>query len=339
MANETNDGGSDDFDPTEMSEDVAEEAKEDRGEPLGRPGDYDDDPGDPMDDEAPATPAPKAPARTYKVKANGREIDVNATSVDTIAKATGVAPQDLLRGTQMFKAGQERLREAAAKEKEAHLIKRALIEGSTGSLSRETRRALKDAGIREEDLHNFSIKQVNELMEIDRLQRENPAELERRKTAAELEIIKGEKEQTEAEVHQARAEEKLGQEIKSVLDANKLPKDPYFVKRLASHMLDHLERGGDADDLNVADFVPLVLDEVALEHTSFLSRLSGEELISRYPGMAEKVRKAYASKVRRDGPPARQPEEREPAEKRAAPPQGRQRMSANEVLRRFRQGG
>jgi hypothetical protein len=101
-------------------------------------------------------------------------------------------------------------------------------------------------------------------------------------------------------------------------------------------MLDHLERGGEAEDLKVADFVPLVLEEMNTEHATFLGRLSGEELLARFPGMAEKVRKAYASKVRRQGPPDRQPSGDHLEVSRSAPK--RQRMSANDVLRHFRSG-
>lgn len=329
-----------DFDPSEMSEEVAEEAhkqvsKEGRGEPLGRPEEYDDeDPGDPMDEK----PEPRPPARTYKAKANGRDIEVPAEALDSLASAFGVAPEDLLRGPQMLKAGQQRLREAAEKEKSAQIIGRAIREGATGELTKDTRRALKEAGIHDEDLHNFAIKRVNELMEIERLQRENPAELERRKTAAELEELQSRKQQEEQSILQSRAEERLSREISAVLETNKLPKDPYYVRRLAAHMNEQLERGADADDLHAADFVPLVLEEIQTEHGKFIEGLPGEELIARYPKMAEKVRKAFAAKVRRDGPPSRQPEGSGDREVERAPKQ-RVRASTSEVLRRWRENG
>ncbi len=333
------------IDPNELSVEVATEAmreevargvKLDPGErPLDEPYPDDEDPGDPMDEKP--EPPPPPPPRTYKVKENGKERDVSAAEIDAAAKALGIEPESVLRGAQMLRAGQERLREAAAKEKEASIIKRAMIEGASGNLSKETRRALQAAGVREEEIYNFAIKQVNELMEIDRLKRENPAELERRQSQAALEEVEAERQKALMEVHETRAVEKLNQEIKTALDTAKLPRDPRYVRLLAGHMLEHMERGGEADDLKVEDFIPLVLKEVESDHQEFLGRLSGEDLIARFPGMAEKVRKAYAKRVRTQGPPERQPSSD------GAPParserRQHERMSATEVLRRFRAG-
>jgi hypothetical protein len=219
-----NDAAHGDFDPNEMSEEVAEQAKrearDERDTPLDEPYD-DEDAGDPMREVKERPPPP--PPKTYKAKANGKDFEVPAEHVDALAEKLGIAPEDLLRGTQMLRAGQDRLREAAEKEKQAQTIQRAIREGSTGQLSRDTRRALKDAGIKEEEIYGFALKQVQELMEIERLEKENPDELERRRTQARLEELKEQEQRTEQQIYQARAEEKLSQEIKSVLEGNKLP--------------------------------------------------------------------------------------------------------------------
>jgi hypothetical protein len=358
----TTDAGGDDFDPSDLSEEVAEEAQREEKKPAPQhtqPQDDDDDDTErrrekraeakaapkreekretKAEDEAAAPKKeakPKEAPRVYKAKVRGKETDVPAEHVEALAALFDMDPQDLLRGPQVFKAGQEKLRSAAEKEKQAEIIKK--------TLSTDTRKALKEAGLTDEAIYNFAISTVNELMETERLQKENPAEMERRKIQAELDAVKAEKakiaeerEEEEQAKYQAKAEEKLGQEIRSVLDSGKLPKDPYVVKRLASHMLDHLEKGGDAEDLSASDFVPLVLEEMHAEHATFIGKLSGEDIIARFPETAEKVRKAYAARVGRRAPPERQPDaEREERPERTGP---KVRRTTSDVLAAFKAG-
>lgn len=351
--------GSDDFDPSEMSEEVAEDAQKEEKERKAKPdaadaADADDDDTEQRrekrataktekrepkreakPEEKPEPKKDEKPApRVYKAKVRGRETDVPAEHVEALAKLFDMDPADLLRGPQVFKAGQESLRTAAEKEKQAELIKK--------TLTTDTRKALREAGLSDGQIAEFAIKAVTDLMETEWLQKENPSELERRKLEARLEEAEAkekaaaeEREAKEAEAYQVKAEEKLSAEIRAVLESGKLPKDPYVVKRLASLMLDHLEKGGDAEDLTAADFVPLVLDEMNAEHATFLGKLSGEDIIARFPETAEKVRKAYAARVVRRDPPARQPEVVEREERPNGP---RRRMTASDVLNKFRRG-
>lgn len=282
-----------------------------------------------------AKPEPKKDEkpRTYTLKANGRETAVPAEAIEAAANAMGVDPAMLLRGAQMFRAGQESKREAAELAKQAQAMQ--------AKLKADPREALKEM-LGPDGIAKLSIEVVREMMEEEELQRTNPQEIERRRAAAEVAKLKAEaeeltkgKQSEEAKAYQARAEEALGKEIQGAIASGNLPKDPYAVKRLASLMMDAMDNGTDADDLSVADFIPLVSDAMQAEHVALFDKLTGEDLIERFPKMAEKVRSAYVKKAKGGRPAApvrREPAERQP-EPRRAPPVGRGIHSALDAFR------
>lgn len=259
-----------------------------------------------------------APTKTYRVKVAGKEEDVPADALEAAARALKVDPEMLARGAQMFRAGQEKAREAAALEKKARELEAKL---------KQDPRALLREMLGAEGLSKLSVDVIRELMEEEELQRSNPQEIERRRAQAELDKVKAEREQIakekeaqEAQEFAAKEGDRIGSEIKAALDAAKIPKSPFYVKRIAALMMDALDAGADAEGLDVADFVPVALEEAEAEHAALFESLTGEEVIARFPKMADKVRQAYANKARRPAPPPRRqtngdarPEERAPA--------------------------
>ena len=274
-----------------------------------------------------AKPTEKPPEkRTIKTKVNGRETEIDAEPLEIAAKALGLDADTLARGAQMFRAGQEKAREAAEARREADAFRAAL--------KKDPRAALREA-LGADGLSSLSIQVIQQMMEEEELQRSNPQEIERRRASAEVEKLKAEaeelrrgKESAEADQYAAQATEKLGADIKTALESGKIPTDPYTVKRLAALMYEALDQGVDADDLSVADFIPLVNETLEKEHTSFLANLSGEDLISRYPKMAEKIRAAYVKKAKGPAQHARAPRAETPEREAAKPPRRVGRVSA-----------
>lgn len=294
--------------------DEAPEAREARPDPKAKP-------------DAKAKPAAKPESkkdekpRTYTLKANGRETAVPADAIEAAASAMGVDPSMLLRGAQMFRAGQESKREAAEAAKKAAALE--------AKLKTDPRAALVEM-LGPDKFSTLAIDVVRQMMEEEELQKSNPQEIARRKAAAEVERLQAEadklskaKESEEAKAYAAQVEDRLGTDIRDVLEAGKLPKDPYVVKRLAALMLDHMDAGGDADDLSAADFVPLLTETLQKEHAAFLDALEGDQIISMFPKVAEKIRAAYVAKAkggRPSAPQRREPSERTPEPRRPASP-------------------
>jgi hypothetical protein len=326
----------DEFDASELTEgDPKPEPDEEREE--GEEGDPEDLVGVSDVMRGKKADAKPEPPKTYKAKANGREVEIPAETADALAKALGLDVQDLLRGSQMARAGQERLRAAAEVEKKARSFEERIKKDPRGAFAEAL--GGRDAFLR------LAIEEVAKLAEEEELAKTNPVELERRKLAVEREKLDAErkasddaKKSVEQKEYEERFAAKLDGEIKAALEAGKLPRDPYVVKRLASAMADHFDKTGeDPDDLSAADLAPLVAEEIQAEHEAFLGKLSGEEIVSRFPGLAEKVRKALVSRVEGRGkPPARQPQPTERQERNK--PKERRFASASAALASFTRG-
>lgn len=285
---------------TDDAADVTDESMEDVGDVEAEAA-PDDAPVEQVEHEEPvpdpAKAPPKAegkppPPRTYKVKVNGRDQEIPADKVEEAAQALGVDVEALLGGTRMFRAANERFQKAAEIEKQH----RALTE----RLKADPRSAMREV-LGEENFAKLAIEAVQELMQAEQLtpeqRRIKELEAAQAKVEAERQQVQQAKKAEAAQRLEAEVAQKLDAEITSALSSGKLPKDPYVIKRLAAMVDAHLARGGNPDDLSMADFIPLVQDELKREHEAFLGTLSGEDVIQRFPALAEKVRKAYAARV------------------------------------------
>jgi hypothetical protein len=274
-----------------------------------------------------AKPEPKPAARTYKAKANGKEIDVPAEHVDALAAALGVDPSDLVRGSQMLRSGQEKLRAAAEAERKAKAIEE--------SAKRDPFAALRQAGLSDADVQKAAVQYVARLYEEEQLKKENPVEFEKRQLQAQLDAVKAKEAETEkareAEEEKVYAEQvsaRLDTEIKGLLEKGRIPAHPYAIKRIAAHMLDLSAKGVDPEDISADDFVPVVMEDMRKDFSSFIGTLSGEDVVRMFPELSEKVRKAHLSRV----PPRRPPVRTGPAPE---PKPAARRLTAAEVLAQF----
>jgi hypothetical protein len=274
-----------------------------------------------------AKPEPKPAARTYKAKANGKEIDVPAEHVDALAAALGVDPSDLVRGSQMLRSGQEKLRAAAEAERKAKAIEE--------SAKRDPFAALRQAGLSDADVQKAAVQYVARLYEEEQLKKENPVEFEKRQLQAQLDAVKAKEAETEkareAEEEKVYAEQvsaRLDTEIKGLLEKGRIPAHPYAIKRIAAHMLDLSAKGVDPEDISADDFVPVVMEDMRKDFSSFIGTLSGEDVVRMFPELSEKVRKAHLSRV----PPRRPPVRTGPA---PDPKPAARRLTAAEVLAQF----
>lgn len=287
------------------SDDVSEEAMEDVGEVDEVVEAAPDEGGDappaehvePVPDPAKAVKPkaeekPPAPARTYKIKVNGKEQEVPADAIEGAAKALGVEPDALLGGTRMFRAANEKFQQAAQLAQQAKALE-ARLQSDPASALREM--------LGDEKFTAIAVGAVQELMQVEQMtpeqRRIRELEAAQQKVEQERQTAKQRAQAEQAQRFQAEVTQRLDKEITEALTSGKLPKDPYVVKRLAAAMEAHLARGVSPDDLSISDLVPLVQEEMAREHESFLGTLSGEDVIQRFPSLAEKVRKAYAARV------------------------------------------
>jgi hypothetical protein len=273
------DAGDLDEEEAEEGQEASDDDSDEGGEPKPKP-----------------KPDPKPAPRTYKAKANGKEIDVPAEHVEALASILGVDPNEIVRGSQMLRSGQEKLRAAAEAERKA----KALEE----SAKKDPIAALRQAGLSDAELQKATIAYVARLYEEEQLRQQNPTEYEKRQLQEQLRQRDEQDKQRQAEAeeqesvrYREQATTKVDAEIRELLEAGKIPAHPYAVKRIASHMLDMTSKGIDPDDISAADFVPVVLDDMKKDVETFLGSLSGEDVIRLFPELSEKVRKAHVSKA------------------------------------------
>jgi hypothetical protein len=294
----------------EVVEDVADEGG---GEALeaSDAGEHQEPVPDPAKAEKPKPVEPPKPPRTYKVKVNGKDQEIPADKVEEAAAALGVEVEALLGGTRMFRAANERFQKAAEIEKAAKALE--------AKLKQSPRDALREA-LGEEGFAKLAIESVQEMMAAEQLtpeqRRIKELEAAQAKVQAEKDAQAQAQKEARAKAFESEVAQKLDTEITAALSAGKLPKDPYVVKRLAALADSYLANGGDPEGFSLADFVPQVQEEMRREHEAFLGSLSGEDVIARFPALAEKVRKAYAERVsgRRSAPPRVEGVTRRPAE-------------------------
>lgn len=326
----------DEIETTEVESEIEVGAPEPEAEPeqdgeVEASGEGDEQPdGEPK--PKPKAAEPKSTPRTYKAKANGKEIDVPAEHVDALASLLGVDPNEIVRGSQMLRAGQERLRTAAEAERKAKAI--------SESLKRDPFAALREAGLPEAEVQKATIAYVARLYEEEQLKAQNPAEYEKRQLQEQLrqrdeadKTRAQQAEEQEAQAYQQQVAARLDTEVRTLLEKGKIPAHPYAIKRIAAHMLDMSEKGIDPEDISAEDFVPVVLEDMRKDFSTFIGSLSGEDVLRMFPELSEKVRKAHLAKV-----PPRQTPKVKPREEREAVPQPRPRKTPSDVLRDFMAG-
>lgn len=320
--------GSDDLgqDDPEPVEDEAEDEPEERPEPRKAPAPK------PAAKPAPKTEEKPPPPKTYKIKAHGKEEDVDAAAVETVAKALGVAPEKFLRDGQMLRAGQEALRQAAEMRRQADSIRE----------SKSVAELMERIGIPVEAQKEFAEQLLMRQIQEEQLtpeQREN-LELKRRLDAVERERQTQAQQQEQARLEAATQEERvsLDRSFRAALDAGAVPPTRVSVARLAGYMADRLTQIQDVefahalDDMGPADFAPLVAEDMAKEAKFHFAEMPPDRLAETLgPEVVEKIRQYLVAKVRRR--PATPAQDQQPAPRPRTAPQAPR--SVNQALRAF----
>lgn len=177
-------------------------------------------------------PAPK----TYRVKIDGQEIDVDES--------------ELLKGYQSTKSSQQKFNEAAMMRKQAEeFIKIA---------KSDPRKLLSHPDINI-NLQEFANSILRDQIEDQMLSPEEKEMRDTRKKLAEYEAARKEQEeaakQTEMDKYTKLYEEEYTSKIVGALETSGLPKTESTVKKMASMMLLALENGLDVQPADVVEFV------------------------------------------------------------------------------------
>jgi len=175
-------------------------------------------------------------AKTYKVKIDGQDIEVDES--------------ELLKGYQSTKSAQQRFNEAAMMRKQAEEFIKIAKTDPRKLLSHP------DIGI---DLKEFANSILREQIEEQMLSPEEKEMRDTRKKLAEYEQARKEQEenakQAEMDKYTKLYEEEYTSKIVGALETSGLPKTESTVKKMASMMLLALENGLDVQPADVVEFV------------------------------------------------------------------------------------
>jgi hypothetical protein len=184
---------------------------------------------------APATEAPKTEEqRFYDLKINGKAEKVPADVLDAAAKALGMEPSELMRGTQLHRAAYAKFEEARKVQQQLEAAQKL----DPWDLAKQIR------GLKDEDLDRLAEERL-----IAKLQREAQiASLTPEQQAYEAQRVKFENEKREFERQKVEAEQKavaeqaavirdrLETEVIAGLEAAGMPKTPDAVRAVVTEL-------------------------------------------------------------------------------------------------------
>ena len=204
----------------------------------------------PQAGDAPSTePKKEAPPakRTLKAKVYGEERDVDADSIEGLAKSLNVPPEFILRNLQTSAAAQKRMQEVAEKEK-AWSEREARLKADPWSAFGEDQTAAEQA----------AIARVQAIMEREALSPEQRQIAERDakiKAFEEQEASRKQEQQTAAQ--QAETQKviaKLNVELPAAALAAGLPKSPAVGRMMVEFMLSQARAGLDVNPEDAAQY-------------------------------------------------------------------------------------
>lgn len=194
-----------------------------------------------------AETAPPAPPRTIKAKVYGKEAELPADTVESLAKQLGVTPDQFLRHVQTAAASQKAFEDAAKARKEAEAMRTRL--------KADPWAVLREDGL---DPDAIAIQRVQSLMEQEQMTAEQRriAALEAEKRAAEERaktLEENQKQQAQqAAMQQAAAE--LNRVIPEAAERAGLPRSPVVGRMMVEHMLSVARAGGQPDPDAAAEY-------------------------------------------------------------------------------------
>lgn len=238
-----------------------------------------DDALDESEEKALSAKDEKEAKRLWKLKVQGKDLDVDE--------------EELVKRAQMGYSADQKWQEAAQ-------IKRQ-VEGFLGLLQQDPVEALSKIGINVDDLAEKHIQRRIEEMQ------KTPEQLEREKLEKEVRRLQKaaeDRETQEKQLEQQRMQEKFAVEfendIMSALDDPKsgLPKSPYFIKRIADTMIFAMKNG--VKNIKAADAITMIKDEARRELQDMYAQ-SPDELFEELIGK-DRLTKYRKGKVKKSRP-------------------------------------
>lgn len=221
-----------------------------------------------VEQEAPANPESQAEKRKLKAKVNGQEIEVSE--------------DEILRDYQKYMAADAKMKEAATLKKQ--------LEGFVSYIKENPKEGLKQLGI---DPRKFSEDTLLAFLEDEMM---DPKDKELKTTKQRLaELEKKEQEEAEkikqaeiAELEKQYADD-YSNKIISALEAEKIPRTPFTIRRMASYMAEGLKRGV---DLNPVDVVKQVKKDYSEDYATIFKGMEPQDIISIFgDDLIKKIRK------------------------------------------------
>lgn len=257
--------------PKKATEAKSDDVAEDTGEDLAPEG----------------TPAQKkaeaAAKKAYKLKVNGKDLEVDET--------------ELLKRAQMGYSADEKWQETAKMRKQ--------MDGFIQLLQTNPEKALEQMGYDVDKLAEERIqKRITEMQK-------SPEQIEKEKMQRELEEMKAEREREKQETQQREMQRlqdqyaiELENDISSALDSNNFgfPKTPYVVKRIADTMILAVQQGiatnnSKLKNISAKDVLPLVEQEIRQE-LSEMYAASPDDVFEKLVGK-DRLNKYRRSKIKK----------------------------------------
>lgn len=198
--------------------------------------------------------------KKLKLKVDGKEIE-EELDLDN--------DEDLVRHLQMAKMGQKRAQEKAELENEFRKFFKALQDDPLALLAQEFQMNPDDL------IQSYIDKQME-------IAKKTPEQIEREKMEAELKALKEERSREKEELEKKELERLQQQEferydmlMEQALAKNNIPKNEYYIKKIADFMLVGIEKGF---DVTPEDVIPLVKEELNTDVQKLIQLLPEEDI-------------------------------------------------------------
>jgi hypothetical protein len=227
----------------------------------------------PATGDAPAaTPTPAAPPQTYKVKVNGKELQVSREEILSALEAE-LGPDRALEPYAIKKAAMQKFDEAARMRKQIEAAAEELKDPKRAlALLKRIHGPEKARRIFEEDYAAWLQEQATPPEERARKERETQLERRERELKEQEEALRTK----ELNEKTAQARAKYAKDITSALESAKMPKAPHVVAMVAGKLLD---AGRSGITLSVAEAVADVREELSQLVRGLHTDLDGEGLV------------------------------------------------------------
>jgi hypothetical protein len=237
--------------------------------------------------------------------------------------------EDLIRDAQLGRASTKRFQEAAAMQKR---VEAWVEEFNRDPVAAMAKIASGKEGAKFDEIveRYLYAKMQREKMTPEQRQAEERENEIRRLKAAE-EARQKETESKSLEEARVKAQRILQGEISTAIEAIGLPKTPEVARRMAQLMLESHTRKDGLTSRQIASYLRTQLIE---EHEALLSGLPPEEIATRFPKSAERIRQAEVARLK-GGAPAPALNKPKPGERRqpTADEQARAQRGPNGYIR------